>query len=106
MLVAVAVKRTKDSWSVEDSVDELAQLANTAGAEVVEKIIQRLPAPSATHYLGKGKLAELLTLKASLNYSVVIFDDELSPLQQRNLEEFLQIKVIEIRVLWLILYLA
>ncbi len=51
--------------------------------------------PSATHYLGKGKLAELLTLKDSTNYNVVIFDDELSPLQQRNLEEALQTKVID-----------
>ncbi len=51
--------------------------------------------PSATHYLGKGKLAELLELKDSTNYNVVIFDDELSPLQQRNLEEALQVKVID-----------
>jgi len=51
--------------------------------------------PSATHYLGKGKLAELLTLKDSTNYNVVIFDDELTPLQQRNLEEALQTKVID-----------
>ena len=94
-MVAVAIKRAKDSWSVEDSIDELAQLANTAGAEVVSKLIQRLPMPSATHYLGKGKLAELLALRDSLNYNVVIFDDELSPLQQRNLEEVLHIKVID-----------
>lgn len=51
--------------------------------------------PSATHYLGKGKLTELLTLKDSTNYNVVIFDDELSPLQQRNLEEALQVKIID-----------
>jgi len=51
--------------------------------------------PSATHYLGKGKLTELLALKDSTNYNVVIFDDELSPLQQRNLEEALQVKVID-----------
>ncbi len=70
-------------------------MANTAGAEVVGKLIQRLPIPSATHYLGKGKLAELLALRDNLNYNVVIFDDELSPLQQRNLEEALQIKVID-----------
>jgi len=73
----------------------LAQLANTAGAEVVGKLTQRLPMPSATHYLGKGKLAELLALKDTTNYSMVIFDDELSPLQQRNLEEALQVKVID-----------
>jgi len=89
------VKGTKDSWPVEVSIDELAQLSSTAGAEIVGKLIQRLPVPSATHYLGKGKLAELLALKDSTNYNVVIFDDELSPLQQRNLEEALQVKVID-----------
>jgi len=77
------------------SIDELAQLANTAGASVVGKLIQRLPVPSKTHYLGKGKLDELLSLKDSINYNVVIFDDELSPLQQRNLEEILRVKVID-----------
>ena len=93
--MAVATKNTKDNWPVEDSIDELAQLSNTAGAQVVGKLIQRLAVPSATHYLGKGKLAELLELKESTNYNVVVFDDELSPLQQRNLEETLQVKVID-----------
>jgi len=59
------------------------------------KLIQRLPVPSKTHYLGKGKLDELLSLKNSVNYNVVIFDDELSPLQQRNLEGILRVKVID-----------
>jgi len=54
-----------------------------------------LPVPSKTHYLGKGKLDELASLKDSTGYDVVIFDDELSPLQQRNLEEALQVKVID-----------
>jgi len=94
-LVAVPRKGTGGSWPVESSIDELAQLAGTAGANVVGKLIQRLPIPSATHYLGKGKLAELVALKNTTNYSVVIFDDELSPLQQRNLEEALQVKVID-----------
>jgi GTP-binding protein HflX len=61
----------------------------------VGKLIQRLPRPSKTHYLGRGKLAELISLKERSNYSVVIFDDELSPFQQRNLEEALQVKVID-----------
>jgi len=94
-LVAVAIKGSADRWPVEVSIDELAQLANTAGASVVGKLIQRLQVPSKTHYLGKGKLDELLSLKGSINYDVVIFDDELSPLQQRNLEEILQVKVID-----------
>lgn len=76
-------------------MEELAQLASTAGADVIGKLIQRLHIPSKTHYLGKGKLDELLSLKSSVNYDVVIFDDELSPLQQRNLEEALQVKVID-----------
>ncbi|MDI6814807.1 MAG: GTPase HflX [Dehalococcoidales bacterium] len=93
--MAVATKGSADRWPVEVSIDELAQLANTAGASVVGKLIQRLPMPSKTHYLGKGKLDELVSLKDSINYDVVIFDDELSPLQQRNLEEVLQVKVID-----------
>jgi len=73
----------------------LAQLAGTAGVKVVGKLTQRLPVPSRTHYLGKGKLDELLSLKSSANYNVAIFDDELSPLQQRNLEDALQVKIID-----------
>jgi GTP-binding protein HflX len=91
----VATRGSTDQWSPEDSIEELAQLAGTAGAGVVGKIIQRLPVPSKTHYLGKGKVDELLALKDSTNYDVVVFDDELSPLQQRNLEETLKVKVID-----------
>jgi len=94
-LVTVAAKGSADRWSAEDSLQELAQLAGTAGADVVGKLIQRLPAPTKVHYLGEGKLGELLSLKDSTNYNVVIFDDELSPLQQRKLEDFLQVKIID-----------
>ena len=76
-------------------MEELAQLAGTARASVVGKLVQQLPAPSKTHYVGKGKLEELSALKGSLNYNVLVLDDELSPLQQRNLEEALQVKVID-----------
>ena len=62
---------------------------------MVGKLTQRLPVPSKAHYLGKGKLDELLALKSSANYNVVIFDDELSPLQQQKLEDILQVKVID-----------
>ena len=65
------------------------------GAEVVGRAIQNLSSPTNAFYLGKGKLAEIQNLKDALNYSVVIFDDELSPLQQRNLEDALQVKVID-----------
>jgi len=67
----------------------------TAGASVAGKLIQRLSVPSKTHYLGKGKLGELLALKDKADCSLVVFDDELSPIQQRNLEEALKVKVID-----------
>ena len=94
-MVAVAAKGSAGRWPAEVSTDELAQLASTAGAKVVGKLIQQLPAPSKTHYLGKGKIDELLSLKSELNYNVAIFDDELTPVQQRNLEDTLDVKVID-----------
>jgi len=93
--VAVGSKGSAERWSAEDSLDELAQLAATAGADVVGKLVQRLPHASKRHYLGRGKLEELVALKADTGYSVVIFDDELSPLQQINLEDALGVKVID-----------
>ena len=62
---------------------------------MVGKLIQRLAVPSKTHYLGRGKLDELLALKDKADCNVVVFDDELSPIQQRNLEEILKVKVID-----------
>lgn len=93
--MAVVTRESGNKWTVEDSIEELAQLAGTAGASIAGKIIQRLRVPSKTHYIGTGKLDELLSLKDSIEYNVVIFDDELSPLQQRNLEEALKVKIID-----------
>ncbi len=95
LLLAVTAKGARGKKVVGDSIEELAQLAGAAGADVVGKLVQQLPVPSKTHYVGKGKLEELSALKNSVNYSVLILDDELSPLQQRNLEEALQVKIID-----------
>lgn len=73
----------------------MVQLAKSAGAEVVGKIIQNLDVPTKVYYIGKGKLDEIVSLKQNIEYDTVIFDDELSPLQQRNLEDALQVKVID-----------
>ena len=94
-LVAVTPKSGVNTVSTEDSLDELAQLAGTAGARVVGKLTQSLPVPSKSHYVGKGKLTELQSLKETAGYDVAVFDDELSPLQQRNLEESLNVKIID-----------
>lgn len=76
-------------------MQELSHLAKTAGANVVGTLTQRLDTPSPAHYLGKGKIDELIDLKEQTQYDTVIFDDELSPRQQRNLEEALDARVID-----------
>jgi GTP-binding protein HflX len=93
--VTVATKDSVQIVSAEASQDELAQLVKSAGGEVVGKAIQRLDMPTKALYLGKGKLDEILALKSDLHYDTVVFDDELSPVQQRNLEEAFQVKVID-----------
>ncbi len=95
LLVGVGVKGARNTWSLDDSLAELAQLARTAGAEVVGTLTQRLDRPTAAYLLGKGKLEELTSLKRELGYDLVIFDEELSPAQQRNIEQVLQVKVID-----------
>ncbi|MBL7062404.1 MAG: GTPase HflX, partial [Dehalococcoidia bacterium] len=94
-LVGVDSKTSADSWSIDSSLEELSHLAKTAGAEVVGRLAQKLKKPSPTHYLGRGKLEELIKLREQCPYNVVIFNDELSPRQQRNLEEALEVKVID-----------
>ena len=88
-------KTSNNDWSVTDSLKELSYLTKTAGARVVGMLTQNLNAPSPTYYIGKGKIEELISLKEQTQYDTVIFDDELSPRQQRNLEEALGVKVID-----------
>jgi GTPase len=88
-------KRSHGRQTAENSIEELAQLAISAGAEIAGKIIQPMNAPSRDYYIGSGKLEEIKALKETLDYSVVIMDDELKPLQQKNLEDALGIKVID-----------
>ena len=93
--MTVDIKETSQIVSAEASQNELEQLVKSAGAEVVGRVIQRLDMPTKALYLGKGKLDEIVALKGTLNYDTVVFDDELSPVQQRNLEEAFQVKVID-----------
>jgi GTPase len=80
---------------VEDSLSELGTLARTAGAEVVGSMIQRLRHPDVTTYIGKGRAQELCDTEKQLHLDLVIFDDELSPSQQRNLEKLLNARVLD-----------
>jgi len=94
-LVGLKLKRQKSVWRAEDSLEELAQLARTAGIEVVGSTIQRLDRPQPATLIGKGKVEELKALKGELKPDVIIFDEELSPRQQRNLEEELDLKIVD-----------
>jgi GTP-binding protein HflX len=94
-LVGVGDKTSNKNWSVTDSLEELSYLTKTAGANVVGMLTQNLDTPSPTYYIGKGKIGELISLKEQTPYDTVIFDDELSPRQQRNLEEALGVKVVD-----------
>jgi len=91
----VAAKGSRGRETAESSIAELARLAGAAGAQVVGRIVQPLPHPERDSYVGKGKLQELLALKDETAYDVLILDDELSPNQQRTLEETLGVKVID-----------
>jgi GTP-binding protein HflX len=92
--MGVEIKGAPHPWTAEDSLEELGLLARTAGAQVVKTLTQRLDRPTHS-YVGKGKLEEVRILQEDLHADVVIFDDELTPTQQRNLEEALDVKVID-----------
>ena len=92
--MGVGAKGRSTLWSIGESLDELALLARTAGAEVVSTLGQQLDRPTH-HYLGMGKLEELKHLQAETDCSLIIFDDELTPTQQRNLENALNVKIID-----------
>jgi len=92
----VAVDTGDDSgWSAEDSLAELANLANTAGADVVGAEWQNRRHVDPNWYVGKGKAEDLAAAKRETGFDVLIADDELSPGQQRALEELLNVKVID-----------
>ena len=100
LLVGAELKRPHEgplSWQLEDSLDELAQLAWTADVEVVGRATQRLARINPATFIGKGKVEELQELRHDLGFNVVIFDDELSPRQQRELEKTLgdSVKVLD-----------
>jgi len=93
--VAVDHQESDSLWSVEDSLSELGTLARTAGAEVVGSMIQRMRHPDVATYIGKGRVQELCDTEKQLHLDLVIFDDELSPSQQRNLEKMLNARVLD-----------
>ena len=91
--------KSRTGWEVRDSLDELAELAATAGAEVVGDGTQRLEAPVAGTFIGSGKADEFARYCRRHDVDTVIFDDDLSPAQSRNLENVFECKVLDRTVL-------
>ena len=87
LLVGAQLKSQRDGWSIEDSLAELGQLARTAGLEVVGQTWQRVEHFDPATLVGSGKVTELLDLRDDLSFGLVVFDEELSPRQLRNLEK-------------------
>lgn len=81
--------------TTDESLDELEELVKTAGGEVVCSVVQNKPDLEAATYMGTGKLEELKNAIQTLDADIVVFDDELSPVQMRNLTDFLEIKVLD-----------
>jgi GTP-binding protein HflX len=94
--VLVTVDRGGRGWAIEESLAELERLADTAGAEVVATLTQNMRAPDSRTFIGKGKLEEVASAARDLDANVVIFDADLSPSQQANIEDALpDIKVLD-----------
>lgn len=92
-LFGIEIAKNKSAWPIQDSLDELDQLAQTAGLKVVGRNYQKLVTPDPATYMGKGKVVELRDEMDALEVETLIVDDELSPGQQRNLENLFDNKV-------------
>ena len=103
---ALLVSVDTGEFDAEVSIDELEELAHTAGAEVVGKVIQKKEAPEKATFVGVGKLAEIIAFCEAQDVDLLIFDSELSPSQQRNLEKLTKVRVIDRTMLILDIFAA
>ena len=95
ILIGMDWGRNDSLWTVDDSLEELKQLADTAGATVIKKFIQKRPKPDPAFFIGRGKVQELALYAQQENIDLCIFDDELSPAQQRNIESVMGIRILD-----------
>lgn len=102
--ILVGVELPITDWPVEESLEELAQLATTAGTTCIDRVIQRLARPHPGTLLGIGKIQEIAALARYHNCDAIIFDLELTPGQHRNLERELEMQVLDRTALILIIF--
>lgn len=94
-LIVGIVQSEKNRVEVEEYLDELQLLAKTAGVEICGKVIQERDRPDAATFIGKGKAQEIGELVKLKNIDTIIFDDDLTPVQVRNLEKFMNCKILD-----------
>lgn len=95
ILLVGIVKSSKERWKKMDSLDELAALTRTSGGEVVERLIQVKPRIDPASLIGRGKALEIREICLDHNIELVVFDDELSATQLRNLEDIIGVRVVD-----------
>lgn len=95
--ILIGVDRPNTKFTIDSSLSELARLAHTAGADVVATITQRMHTPNPATFIGSGKAMQVSEMASSLDTDMIIFDDELTPSQQSNLEKLMgeDVKVID-----------
>jgi len=94
-VILVGIENEDGAMGVEACLDELEELINTAGAEVVGRLVQKREKPHPGHYLGKGKIEELQVMVNAYDATGVVCDDDLSPAQMRNLEQLTGSKIMD-----------
>ena len=87
--ILVGIDRGRDDWPIEESLAELARLADTAGAEIVGTVTQRMDRPNPRTFVGSGKAEEIAERARSEDAALIIFDDDMTPSQQKNLEDLI-----------------
>jgi GTPase len=102
--ILVSIDATETDWPIDESLDELEQLAATAGVVCVDRVVQRMDHPHPGTLLGSGKVKELAELAHAQDCDAVIFDLELRPNQHRNLERELDLQVLDRTALILIIF--
>jgi len=95
VLLVGVVLRNEEEWKVKDTMDELAQLVESAGATVAGRFLCRQQKIKAGHYIGTGKAEEIADWIKETPVSMVVFDDDLTPAQGRNLENVLEVRVLD-----------
>jgi GTP-binding protein HflX len=95
LLVGAPRRGTLDAIHADDHLDELARLADTAGATVIGRLVQRVQAPTPKFYLGEGKVDEVRAVATEHSATLLLFDEELSPVQGKNLEKALDLRVMD-----------